>query len=202
VEVVTAEEIAFRYSAGFDVIDGLSFSVGEGALLRLSGPNGSGKTTLIKLLARFHEPVGGSLDLPAAHEIGWMPDNPALLDHLTILEHFRFLSAVGVSFDEERALERTGLSDSADLLCGAASFGMRRRVSYAIATALPKRLLLLDEPFNGIDSGFVASMQSEIRLMLEDGAAVVVATHGASTVEGVDHQELILGGGSGTGGEV
>ena len=190
--IVTASRLSFHYAPGTDVIDSLSFSVNEGELLRLSGPNGSGKTTLIKLMARLYKPVSGRLGLPHPEDVGWMPDNPALLDYLTAAEHFRFLSAVGLPFDDTAALERAGLTDEPDLLCGAASFGVRRRISFAIAVALPRRLLLLDEPFNGIEAAYVTSMQREILSMLDAGVAIVIATHSPSALAMPNEKVLVL----------
>lgn len=188
--VVTATGISFRYEPTQPVIERLSFSLGRGKVLHLRGPNGSGKTTLLKLMARVYEPEGGHLDLPRPEEVGWMPDTPALLEHLTLAEHLELLSVLGRGFDHHAVLERVGLRGSADVLCGSASFGMRRRLSFGIATALPRRLLLLDEPFNGIDTAFVQRMERIILDLVGGGTAVVVATHADLEFRGVSAEQL------------
>lgn len=192
--IVEANSVTFGYSPGEPVIESLSFSLEAGEVLRLHGPNGSGKTTLLKLMARLYEPVAGELLLPPAQKVGWMPDDPALLDYLTLVEQLEFLSALGEPFDYVEALGLAGLADQANILSGSASLGMRRRLSFAIAVALPRRLLLLDEPFNGVDVSYSPTMEHAILERLDAGAAVVFATHHEEVPNIAMHKSLGLSG--------
>ncbi|MBX7161884.1 MAG: ABC transporter ATP-binding protein [Acidimicrobiia bacterium] len=182
-----------RGYGGEPIIDGFDLQVGAGKALALIGPNGAGKTTLLQTIAGQLEPEAGDVRAGAAtlaadrlefrRILAYVPDNPVLFDDLTLNEHLEFTAAAfGVTAADaaersEDLLERFGLSHRADELPGTFSRGMRQRAQLCCAFLRPAGVMLIDEPFVGLDP---IGMRTLIDLCLErkaEGCAFVVATH-------------------------
>lgn len=161
----------------------------EGQRVVLVGHNGSGKTTLLRLVAGLLEPSGGDVEifgapagsLDARAALSYLPDNPVLYDDLSVLEHIEYTCRLHGAEDwEPRAvglLEDLGLTARADDLPSRFSRGLRQKTAIALALIRPFGLLLVDEPFVGLDP---AGRQAFVELLddaSQSGAAVVVATH-------------------------
>jgi molybdate transport system permease protein len=157
--------------------------------LALLGPSGAGKTLTLRLLAGLSSPDGGGHvvagsrrlhELPAQRrEIGYVPQESALLPRRTVWRQVTF----GVGADPRLAawwLERLGLSGLEDRYPDELSSGQRRRVSIARALATAPALVLLDEPFTGLDAPVRDGLRRELRrLQLEAGLSTVIVTHDA-----------------------
>jgi ABC-2 type transport system ATP-binding protein len=179
-------------------LEPLDLVIPDGQRVVLVGHNGSGKTTLLRMAAGLLEPSGGevrivgapagSLDSRAA--VSYLPDNPVLYDDLSVLEHVEYVCRLHEADDwQERAvglLAELGLTERADDLPSRFSRGMRQKTAILLGLIRPFSVLLVDEPFIGLDppgrSAFVD--------LLDDasgaGATVVVATHQLDYVSRAD----------------
>jgi ABC-type multidrug transport system ATPase subunit len=166
-----------------------STSVDEGELVILVGHNGSGKSTLLGMVSGILEPtkgkvwvtgaVPGSLDARAA--VSYVPDNPVLYDDLSVWEHIAYVAALHGSTDwEERAqplLERLGIWDRVDDLPSRFSRGLRQKTMLAVGLIRPFSVLLVDEPFVGLDPTGQAAIVDLMLEAVESGATVIASTH-------------------------
>jgi heme exporter protein A len=178
------------------VLRGLSLDVPRGQALALMGANGSGKSTFLRLLAGLSRPDGGTLtvggwsmprevDRVRAH-IGVVAHRPLVYEGLTARENLRFYGRLyGLSGQEADGritalLERVGLRRRADDVTRGFSRGMLQRLSLARALLHEPDILLLDEPFTGLDPAAVALLSQVIADAREAGKTVVMTTHDAA----------------------
>ncbi|MEQ8307502.1 MAG: ABC transporter ATP-binding protein [Hoeflea sp.] len=176
---------------------GVSLSAEPGEVLCLLGPSGSGKTTLLRIAAGIEplhkgrlylndrEIAGPSTHLPPERRgIGLMFQDFALFPHLSILDNVRFgltaLSSADARREALAALERVGMAEYADNFPHALSGGEQQRVALARALAPRPAVLLMDEPFSGLDSRLKDSVRAEtLAILREARATAVVVTHDA-----------------------
>jgi ABC-type multidrug transport system ATPase subunit len=170
-------------------LEPLDLTVPEGQRLVLIGHNGSGKTTLLRIAAGLLDPSGGkvmingspagSIDARAA--VSYLPDNPVLYDDLSVLEHIEYVCRLHEAEDwQSRAvglLEALQLTDRADDLPSRFSRGLRQKTAILLGLIRPFSLLLIDEPFVGLDPSGRAALLELLDEAGEAGATVVVATH-------------------------
>lgn len=171
-------------------VNGVTLKLGPG-ITGLLGTNGAGKSTLIKLASGRLRPTQGCVrlgefdarSLAAKRLLGYCPDVEKFYEEMTGREFvFTMTRLYGYSHRETRrrteaALERTGMSDRADRRLGGYSHGMRQRIKLAQAVAHEPRVLLLDEPMNGIDPGGRRELNELIRGFAADGLTVVISSH-------------------------
>jgi heme exporter protein A len=170
----------------------LSFSLGDGELMRVAGTNGSGKTSLLRMLCGLLSPTRGEVrwqgeNIRALREEYWremiyLGHSSAVKDELTAAENLIVACTLaGIPVNREQAmaaLRGFGLGDCADLPAKVLSQGQRRRVSLArliLSEKLP--LWILDEPFTALDAAAVDYMQTLIAEHVARGATVVLTTH-------------------------
>jgi len=177
-------------------VDELSLSVPEGSIFGFLGPNGAGKTTTIRMLLGLIRPDTGSIhlngyDLKSARcealaGVGAIVENPALLPNLTgreTLDISRILLDQPASRIDE-LLDLMDLSNAANKRVGNYSLGMRQRLALARALLGNPRLLILDEPTNGLDPAGIASMRQLIKSLPDRfGATVMLSSHLLSEIE-------------------
>jgi ABC-type multidrug transport system ATPase subunit len=179
-------------------LEPLDLVIPDGQRVVLVGHNGSGKTTFLRMAAGLLEPSSGevtiigapagSLDARAA--VSYLPDNPVLYDDLSLLEHVEYVCRLHDAEDwQERAvglLAELGLDERADDLPSRFSRGMRQKTAILLGLIRPFSVLLVDEPFVGLDppgrSAFVDLLDDASRA----GATVVVATHQLDFVSRAD----------------
>ena len=185
-------------------LEPLDLTVEPGELVMLVGPNGSGKTTFLRMAAGLLEPTdgtvtidgfpAGSIDARAA--LSYLPDSPVLYDDLSLVEHLHFIGRLhGVDGDDlaERGaalMERFGLSGRADDLPVTFSRGLRQKTSIAVGLIRPFSVLLVDEPFVGLDQPGKRALLDLLVDAHGQGATVIVATH---ALEFVDVAERCVG---------
>jgi heme exporter protein A len=165
-------------------LDDVSFTLQPGQTLAVFGPNGAGKTTLLKVLAGLIRPRSGHARIEGGRRaVGWIGHQPQLYAHLTVRENLGFWASLyDVPGDvlERRAadlLARLGLNDHRDRAVRALSRGLVQRVAIARALIHDPRVLLLDEPFTGLDRTAAEQFR---RLLAEQAAAgrvTVLVTH-------------------------
>ena len=170
------------------VVDEVSLAVGAGEIVCLLGPNGAGKTTLIRMAATLARPSSGTLRYrgvelkqatPAARGwIGFASHQSLLYPELTVAENLRFHRRLhGARTDLAALLEAHGLSAVADVPARHLSRGTAQRATLARALLHEPELLLLDEPFAGLDGAARKRLAALVLAARERGAAVLAATH-------------------------
>ena len=188
-------EKTYGRAAGVGPVD---LEIPSGQAVVLVGHNGSGKSTFLGMAAGVLEPTAGDVEvfgveptsLTGRATVSYLPDTPVLYDDLSVREHLEYISRMhGAEGDEpelDELLEKVGLAHRADELPSRFSRGLRQRTAIAVALCRPFSLLLVDEPFVGLDSdgrdAFVALLDETRRR----GATVVVATHDPSRLEHFD----------------
>jgi heme exporter protein A len=164
--------------------------VREGECLALFGPNGAGKTTLLRVLAGLLRPTSGSaridgVVLPggaaARAVVGLISHQSMLYSALTAIENVEFAARMyGVPSPRDaasRALRRMRLEERADSPVRSLSRGMQQRVSISRAIVHDPRVVLLDEPYTGLDEGGAAALSDALQSLKANGAALVLVTH-------------------------
>src|SRR5215510_443605 len=186
--IIEAENLQKTF-AWAPVLKGISCRIGGGEVVGLFGPNGAGKTTFLRLLATLLKPSRGTLRLfgQAPHEpavrrrLGFLGHESFLYPDLTPVENLTFYGrAYGLSQLEEQistALERIGLRDWGNMPVRTFSRGMEQRLALARALLHEPDLLLLDEPYTGLDSRGVTTLQTALAQMKEQGKTIILTTH-------------------------
>ncbi len=201
---VAVDGLAKRYG-DVDALAPLDLEVPEGQSLVLVGHNGSGKSTLLGMLAGVLDPSEGSASIhgyavdaiAARRHRSWLPDNPVLYDDLSVREHLEYVSRLHGDCDEAvnaDLVERLGLVDRYDDLPSQFSRGLRQKTAIAVAFCRPFSVLLVDEPFVGLDASGRSAMLDLLAESVDNGASVVVATHDPAVIERFDRGVVLENG--------
>jgi ABC-2 type transport system ATP-binding protein len=188
-------------------IDALNFTVGEGEILGFLGQNGAGKSTTMKILTGFLPPTEGKAvingadifekPLEAKRFIGYLPETPPLYTEMSVKGYLAFvarlkgLGGAKVKSEIERVTVATGLTNERDRLILNLSKGYRQRVGLAQALLGDPKLLILDEPTEGLDP----TQRNEVLQMIKGLAGkhtVVISTHILSEIEQIAQRVLII----------
>ncbi|TAK02188.1 MAG: ATP-binding cassette domain-containing protein [Chloroflexota bacterium] len=169
---------------------GLDLSVPTGVVYGFLGPNGAGKTTTMRLLTGLIHPDAGSIevlgrpfgrrDRHRLFEVGALIESPSFYPYLNGRENLRALAATGAPVSGariEELLELVGLRDRAKDKVQTYSLGMKQRLGIAAALLSDPRLLLLDEPANGLDPAGIVAMRETLRHLASTGKTVFVSSH-------------------------
>ncbi|HWD09184.1 MAG TPA: ABC transporter ATP-binding protein [Actinomycetota bacterium] len=187
-DLYVAENLTKSYG-DLVALDHVSVRVGAGEQVALLGLNGSGKTTMLRISAGLLEPTSGKVlvagkqagTVDARRAVSYIPDGPVLYDDLSVNEHLEYVARMHETADWESQaqdlLERLGLAHRADQLPSTFSRGLRQKVGIALAFVRPFDVMLVDEPFVGLDTPGRAALLELLRTSAEDGAAVIVSTH-------------------------
>jgi heme ABC exporter ATP-binding subunit CcmA len=191
------------------VLDGVSLEVRGGEAVALLGANGAGKTTLLRILATLLRPTRGTATV-AGHDVvreaeavrrlvGVVAHGAWVYDDLTARENLRFWAALGGleagGDDVAAALAGVGLERAADARVRTFSAGMKRRLSLARVTLGRPRVLLLDEPFAGLDQNAKKWLEDRLETFKADGATLLMVTHSFGRELGVADRLAVLAGG-------
>ena len=184
----------------------VTFKASRGAVLGLLGPNGAGKSTMLAILAtlmrpssgavRFgtFDPVVGGASLRA--RIGVLGHDLFLYPELSARENLAFFAGLHDVADAaaaaDAALRRAGLADRANDPVGSFSRGMRQRVALERALIHSPRLVLLDEPFTGLDDASARALVVRLNELRDSGSILIVATHDLDLAEGLLDQVVFL----------
>jgi ABC-2 type transport system ATP-binding protein len=171
----------------------LSLEIPKGEIFGLVGPNGAGKTTAIRMMTGLLSPTEGNAliggfdiqkePMEAKSIIGYIPDRPFLYEKLTAKEFLLFISSI-YNLEKNKAvskagelLETFGLKDVEHSFIESYSHGMRQRLVFASALIHDPKIIIIDEPFVGLDPFGVLLIRDIIRRLAEEGASVFLATH-------------------------
>jgi len=205
--MLQVDRLTKRYGA-FVGIEDVSFSVRAGEVLGLLGPNGSGKSTTVKILTGLLQPSSGHVlldgrdvatDITAfkAH-LGYVPEEPHLYSYLTGPEYLMLVGRLRDLPDDvlepkiERFLRLLGIYDDRYQTLASYSKGMRQKILIAAAVLHDPRLVILDEPFSGLDVSAARVLKAFVKALAEDGKMVVFSSHVLEVVEQVCSRVLIL----------
>lgn len=189
------DDATFAYDGRTPALEHVTTSIRPGEAHALIGPNGSGKSTMLKGMLGLVPLVAGRMDVlgieprRAARQIGYMPQTdeidpefPVTLHQVVMMGRYRSMGFFGFARRADRqavdaAIERVGLSEHAKAHFGSLSGGQQQRGMLARALVARPRLVLLDEPFNGLDRRNRAVVLGLMREMRDDGVGFVVSTH-------------------------
>jgi len=180
-------------------VDGLHLRIRTGEFYTLLGPNGAGKTTTLRMVTGLLKPDRGSITVfgidaladpvGAKRLMAWLSDEPMIYDKLTPTEYLEFVAGLwGVESDLAEAKARDligwlGLEAQAHDRCEGLSRGMRQKVALAGALLHEPQLIILDEPFTGLDAGSARLVKSVLRERAQAGCSVLMTTHILDTAE-------------------
>jgi ABC-2 type transport system ATP-binding protein len=196
-----------RYAALTAVHD-VSFEVRSGEVLGLLGPNGSGKSTTVKMLTGLLRPTSGQIRLDGRDALedlerfkavlGYVPEEPHLYTYLTGPEYLRLIGRLrGVpdaTLDDkiDRFLQLLGIYDDRYQTLSSYSKGMRQKILLIAAVLHNPRLVVLDEPFSGLDVSAARVLKGFVRSLAEEGRMVLFSSHVLEVVEQVCSRVVIL----------
>ncbi|MEY2397595.1 MAG: type transport system ATP-binding protein [Actinomycetota bacterium] len=193
--MLVADRLTRRFG---DVValDGLSLRVGPGEVLGFLGPNGSGKTTALRSILGISEPDSGTVtwkgapvDAETRRRFGYLPEERGLYPGMKLAEQLTYFATLyGCERDDAKKaahgwLERLGLGERANDKVDALSLGNQQRVQLAAAVVHNPEVLVLDEPFSGLDPISIENVGAILREQAERGVAVVFSSHQLDLVE-------------------
>lgn len=177
------------YGDGQGLIAPLDLVVGKGELIMLVGPNGAGKSTFLGLAAGMLEPsdgwafIGGHVagSVPARAALSFLPDNPVLYDDLSLSEHIEYIARLHHTNDwQEYAddlVDMFGLTSRVDDLPSRFSRGLKQKTGLILGLIRPFQVMLVDEPFVGLDAPGQETLVEILGDVVEQGATVICSTH-------------------------
>lgn len=174
----------------FRAVDGIDLQVPEGSIYGVLGPNGAGKTTTLRMLLGIIDPDGGTRTLlgsdrplSQAHQVGYLPEERGLYQSMRAVDTIAFMGALrGLPLKEGARrgrilLEEAGLGDAADRQIRQLSKGMAQTVQLMGTIVHEPKLIVLDEPFSGLDALNQAKLERMIRAQAAKGVTVIFSTH-------------------------
>ena len=204
--MITVQSVGKRYGE-LDAVSDLNFSIERGEIVGLLGQNGAGKTTCMKMITGYLEPTTGSIkindiDMVEARTegqrlIGYLPENAPLYPEMFVEEYLLFMAELRGIKSTDRAeaidvaLRSTGLIDRRRQLISTLSKGYKQRVGLAQAILHQPRILILDEPTNGLDPVQIQEIRELIKRLAQN-TTILLSTHILSEIEAVCDRVLIL----------
>jgi len=196
-----------RYT-GIPVVNGVSFTAARGEVTGYLGPNGSGKSTTLKMITGLIEPSDGEILFDGApigrdrlahkQRLGYVPEEPHLYPHLTGAEYLEMVGQLRgiperlVDHKASGFLRLLGLHGDRNVPISSYSKGMRQKILLAAALLHNPELILLDEPFSGLDVNSALVLRGLIHELAARGKVVLFSSHELDTVERVSSRVVIL----------
>ena len=204
--MIQVEHLTRRYG-DFTAVDAVSFSIAPGEIVGLLGHNGAGKTTIMKMLTGYLEPTEGRISIDGFDigkdtraiqaRIGYLPENCPVWPEMTVIDFLNYQAALHQIAPAERdraiarAIQRTDLAAKATSTIQTLSRGYRQRVGVAQAILHQPKIVILDEPTNGLDPTQIHQMRALIR-ELAQSATVILSTHILQEVQAICERVLIM----------
>ena len=202
------EHFTKSYGKGKPAVADLNLHVHPGDIFAFIGPNGAGKTTTLRAVAGIHDFEGGDIfidgvsikadPLACKKVMRYIPDNPDLYTYLTGIQYLNFLADIyGLSAEERQARiqkygDAFGITARLNDMVGAFSHGMKQKLALIGALIDEPKLLLLDEPFVGLDPKAAFTLKQYMHEMTENGAAIFFSTHVLEVAEKLCNKVAII----------
>lgn len=199
---------AYAYEKNKYILEKLNLKVNNGEILALVGPNGAGKTTLIKSLVGINLDFEGEVifeqvnlkkdDINYKKLLGYVADEPMLIDYLTGRQYLNFIADVfEISIDDrkkkmEKYINLFNLQDFIDSLINTYSHGNKQKLVIVAALIHSPKLLILDEPFVGLDPQAIVILKDILKDLRKSGVIVVFSTHLLAMIEGLYDKVLFM----------
>ena len=195
--VLSARGLGRTYD-GYIALGSFTVDVEAGEFVALIGPNGAGKTTFLNLAAGLLDPTSGRIEvagsapgsIEARRALSFLPDTPVFYEDLSVVEHLEYVAAVHGAEDPMARIDeltrRLGLDGWEDALGAELSKGMKQKVSIALALVRPFKVLLADEPLDGLDPPSRDTLFEMLAETRAAGAAIVVSTHRPDVIAAAD----------------
>jgi ABC-2 type transport system ATP-binding protein len=203
-DALVVDNLSKSYAA-VQAVDGVSFRVSRGEIFGLLGPNGAGKTTTIRIVLDIIRPDAGQIEVlggPMSEEkksrIGYLPEERGLYDDMTLLDTLLFLgqlkglSRPAAGSRAERYLREVELWDVRDRKIEALSRGMSQKAQFVAATMHEPELIIVDEPFAGLDPVNTQIIKGLLTRLRDRGAAIIMSTHQMNRVEEMCERILLI----------
>ncbi|PKH11694.1 ABC transporter ATP-binding protein [Planomicrobium sp. MB-3u-38] len=184
------------------VLQDISFSIEKPQIIALVGPNGSGKSTLLNIIANLLPAVQGSISLmgksnqdPAIfRDVSYMQDNSVLYDYLTGYDHLQFIGDVQKVSKKQvlAAAERIGITSFLNKKVSNYSLGMKQQLLLTMAIVNEPKLLIMDEPLNGLDPTNAIKVRNLLLELAKEGTAILLSSHNLSEIDRVTSNILFL----------
>ena len=185
--VVQLETVVKRFG-GFPAVNGVDLTVPQGSMFGLIGPNGSGKTTTMRLILRIYQPDAGRVVVlgndegnAADNRVGYLPEERGLYRRMTVsrlLSYFAKLKGVkDAKAIIDQHLERMGAIEWKKKKIEELSKGMAQKIQFIVATIARPQLIILDEPFSGLDPVNLELMRDAVKELRDEGATIIFSTH-------------------------
>jgi ABC-2 type transport system ATP-binding protein len=203
--VLTVEHLTKTFD-GKNVLDGIGFAVTRGEVFGLLGPNGAGKTTLIRTILDIFRPDAGTISLfgrtfsdDIKDAIGYLPEEGSLDKEIPVAECIRYFAELkhvdAIDKKTGEWLERLDLAQYRDKKIQELSKGMHRRLQFILAVIHEPDLLILDEPFSGLDPLNIKTIKDILLDLRDRGTTVIMSTHQMDEVERMCDRILMLNNG-------
>ena len=202
------EHFTKSYGKGKPAVADLNLHVAPGDIFAFIGPNGAGKTTTLRAVAGIHDFEGGDIlidgvsvkadPLSCKKVMRYIPDNPDLFTYLTGIQYLNFLADIYGLSAEEREIriqkygDAFGITHRLNDMVGSFSHGMKQKLALIGALIDEPKLLLLDEPFVGLDPKAAFTLKQFMREMTENGAAIFFSTHVLEVAEKLCNKVAII----------
>jgi ABC-2 type transport system ATP-binding protein len=184
----------------------ISLSVDKGQIVGLIGPNGAGKSTLLNLIAGLIFPTEGNLtvcgnparSMEARRSLGYVPERPTFLGCYSARAVLQYhgallgLSRKAISAQTDKSIQRLQLQEFVGRACSGFSQGMKQRLSLAIALMNDPKLLLLDEPSNGLDPVGIVQLRDLLKQLSDSGTTIVISSHRLGELEKLTSNYIFL----------
>ncbi len=192
---------------GQPVVSDISFDIAPGEVFGLIGPNGAGKTTIIRMLLDIIRQdsgviriLGSSLSDGIKDRIGYLPEERGLYRRLSVIDTLNYLGALKNKPNKERTLElleKMGLSSHKDKKIGELSKGMQQKIQIIAAIIHDPEIIILDEPFSGLDPVNTKLVKDLIIELGKEGKTILISTHMMDQVERMCDRIFMINRGSG-----
>lgn len=206
--ILEINNLTKQYKGGKKAVNNLSIQVSAGDIYGFIGHNGAGKTTTIKSVVGIHDFDEGEIlidgvsvkdhPLECKQKLAFVPDNPDLYDYLTGIQYLSFIADIfGISKSErderiQREADRFGITKALGDLISSYSHGMKQKLALIGALIHEPKLLILDEPFVGLDPQAAIGLKKRMKELCENGSAVFFSTHVLDVAERLCNKIAII----------
>ena len=203
--MIEFKNVSFSYDKKNLVLTDLSFSIKPGEIMGLLGANGSGKSTTFRLLTGLVKPSNGSISIfgkepgyAISKEIGYMLEERSLIQNMKVKDYVYYfcmlkdMTKSEIESELKKYLEFFGLKDKFETKIQALSKGMQQRLQFIVSVLNKPKILILDEPFTGLDVFNIKLFMEVINNLIKSGTMVIFSSHQIDQVESLCSKVLIL----------